>query len=209
MANVDAAHLLTELSPDLERAKRLDRAGLSASAFVLCVAVRGRTEGIAHENVFFPLHDRQEYRYLEAGQVPIDQTVTATVSSVTDPTMAPDSGENWRIMVQLPPAVGVDRKLMSAAVLNRLAERGFDLRERIEFTRSVVPADFDARYRAPGGALYGTASNDRRSALERPANSTSVDGLYLVGGTAHPGVGLPFTAAGAELVAGLIAERDA
>ena len=174
---------------------------------MICAAVRGRTEGIAHHNVFFSLHDRQEFEHLEAGRMAIDPTVYASVSSVTDPGQAPPDGENWYLLVNTPPATGVDRKLLTAAVLNRLAERGVDIRSRIAFTRTLVPADFEARYRAVGGAIYGTSSNGKRAAFRRPANVGPVDGLYLVGGSAHPGGGLPMVAIGARIVADLIAER--
>ena len=207
VSNADAAHLYTDLLPHPKQARKLDKAGLSQSAFVLCAAVRGRTEGIAHHNVFFSLHDHQEFRYLEAGQIPIDQTIYASVSSRTDPSQAPADGENWYVLVTTPPAIGIDKKVMTAAVLNRLAERGFDLRQRIEFTRTLVPADFDARYRAPGGAIYGTSSNGKRAAFQRPNNVGPVDGLYLVGGSTHPGGGLPLVAMSARIVADLVADR--
>lgn len=207
VSNVDAAHLYTELLPDPKQAKQLDVAGRSVSAFVLCAAVRGRTEGIAHHNVFFSLHDRQEYRYLEAGQMPIDQTISATISAVTDAGQAPPGCENWRVTVATPPATGLDRKLMTAGVLNRLAERGVDLRDRIEFTRTLLPADFDARYRAVDGAIHGTSSNGKSAAFSRPSNVGPVDGLYLVGGSANPGGGLPGAVASARIVADLVAEQ--
>lgn len=205
VSNVDAAHLFNDLLPDPKRARRL--ADRSMSAFVVCAAVRGRTESVAHHNVFFSLDDEREFRDLTSGQVPIDPTVYACVASVTDPTMAPRDGESWMLLVNMPPSVGVDRKLMTAAVLNRLAERGIDVRQRIEFTRTLVPADFEARYRAPGGAIYGTSSNGRRAAFVRPDNVGPLDGLYLVGGSAHPGGGLPMVATSARIVADLVAER--
>lgn len=209
VSDVDAAHLFVDLLPAPPQARQLDRVGMSASAFVLCVAVRGRSDGIAHRNVFFPLHDRQEHQFMEAGQLPIDQTVVATVSSVTDPSMAPRDCENWRVEVSVPPATGIDRKLMTAAVLNRLAERGVDVRDRIEFTRTLVPADFDARYRAPGGAIYGPSLDGKKAAAGRPANIGPADGLYLVGGSARPGGALPHVMIGARTVADLVAERHA
>jgi phytoene desaturase len=207
VSDVDAAHLYVDLLPDPKQAKQLDVAGPSTSAFVLCAAVRGRTDGIAHHNVFFPLHDRQEFQFLEAGQLPIDQTIHASVSAVTDPGQAPPDCENWYVLVATPPAIGIDRKLMTAGVLNRLAERGVDLRDRIEFTRTLLPADIDARYRAPGGAIHGTSANGKRAVFSRPGNAGPVDGLYLVGGSAHPGGGLPLVATGARIVADLVADR--
>jgi phytoene desaturase len=207
VSNVDAAHLYIDLLPHPKRAGLLDSAGLSGSVFVMCAAVRGRTEGISHHNVYFSLQDRKEYQFLEAGQMPIDQTISASVSAVTDAGQAPPGCENWCVTVTTPPATGVDRKLMTAGVLNRLAERGVDLRERIEFTRTVLPADFDARYRAAGGAIYGTSSNGKSAVFTRPSNVGPVDGLYLVGGSANPGGGLPGVAASARIVADLVAER--
>lgn len=207
VANVDAAHLYVDLLPRPKEASALDKVGRSTSGFVVCAAVRGRTEGIAHHNVFFSLHDEQEFRFLESGQLAIDPTVYACVSSVTDPSQAPRDAENWFLLVNTPPAIGIDRKLMTAAVLNRLAERGFDLRDRIEFTRTLVPADFEARYRSLGGAIYGTSSNGKRAAFQRPNNVGPVDGLYLVGGSSHPGGGLPMVTISARIVADLVAER--
>lgn len=204
ISDVDAAHLYVDLLPDPKRATALDKAGRSTSAFVMCAAVRGRTEGIAHHNVFFPLHDEQEFRFLHQGAPAVDPTVYACVSAVTDRSMAPRDGENWMCLVTMPPAVGVDRKMATALVLNRLAERGVDLRSRIVFTRTLVPADFDARYRAVDGAIYGTSSDGRAAAFQRPANEGPVDGLFLVGGSAHPGGGLPLVAIGARIVAGLV-----
>ena len=214
VSNADAAHLYTDLLPDPKRAKEIDRVGRSMSAFVVCAAVRGRTDGvarhpIAHHNVFFSLDDEREFRFLTGGQTPVDPTVYACVPSVTDPTMAPPGYESWTLLVNTPHSVGIDRKLMTAAVLNRLAERGVDLRDRIEFTRTLVPADIDARYRAPGGSIYGTSSNGRRAAFARPGNVGPVDGLYLVGGSAHPGGGLPMVATSARIVADLVTDRHA
>jgi phytoene desaturase len=207
IANVDAAHLYVDLLPSPKEASKLDKVGQSTSGFVVCAAVRGRTEGIAHHNVFFSLHDEQEFRFLDSGRMPIDPTVYACVSSVTDPSQAPKGAENWFLLVNTPPATGIDRKMMTAAVLNRLAERGVDLRDRIDFTRTLVPADIEARYRAIGGAIYGTSSNGKRAAFARPNNIGPVEGLYLVGGSSHPGGGLPMVTISARIVADLVAER--
>jgi phytoene desaturase len=207
VTNVDAMHLYRDLLPLPKVVKELETVPRSTSAFVVCAAVTGRTAGIAHHNVWFSRDDRMEFRQLEARQAALDPTIYACVSSVTDPSMAPTDSENWHLLVNLPAAFGVDRKLMTASVLNRLAERGIDLRSRIEFTRTLVPADFEVRYRAIDGALYGTSSNGKKAAFQRPSNIGPVDGLYLVGGSSHPGGGLPMVATSARIVADLVAER--
>ena len=70
--------------------------------------------------------------------------------------------------------------------------------------RSALPPTSNAAPRAPGGAIYGTASHGMLAALLRPANRSPVPGLYLVGGSAHPGGGLPIVALSAKIVADLV-----
>ncbi len=85
-----------------------------------------------------------------------------------------------------------------------LAERGEDVRDRVRWREIRTPADLERQTDAPGGAIYGTASHGPRAALLRPANRSPVPGLYLVGGSAHPGGGLPLVALSASIVAGLV-----
>src|SRR3712207_8484355 len=54
-----------------------------------------------------------------------------------------------------------------------------------------------------GGSIYGTSSNGTRAAFLRPGNVSPVPGLFLVGGSSHPGGGLPLVALSAEIVAGV------
>lgn len=208
ISDVDAAHLFADLLPDVAVPRRVSGARRSTSVFSVCAAVRGRTDGIVHHQVFHSPDHRREFRELAAGRLPVEPSIHACVASTTDPSTAPDGAENWVLTVNVPPGVGVDRATGTAMVLNRLADRGVDLRRRISFTRTLVPADIDARYRAPGGSIYGTSSDGRRAAFARPGNIGPVDGLFLVGGSAHPGGGLPLVATGARIVADLIAERE-
>ncbi|MEP6760591.1 MAG: phytoene desaturase, partial [Sporichthyaceae bacterium] len=66
------------------------------------------------------------------------------------------------------------------------------------------PADLERDTRSPGGAIYGTSSNGWRAAFLRPANRSPVPGLFLVGGSAHPGGGLPLVGLSAAIVAEMI-----
>jgi phytoene dehydrogenase-like protein len=85
-----------------------------------------------------------------------------------------------------------------------MASRGYDVRDRLLWSEVRTPADLERETRAPGGAIYGTSSNGARAAFLRPANASPVPGLYLVGGSAHPGGGLPLVGMGAEIVAELV-----
>ena len=67
-----------------------------------------------------------------------------------------------------------------------------DLEERIQVERTLTPADIDARYHVLNGAIYGLASHGRFLGAFKPANRVQeLKGLYLAGGSAHPGAGMP------------------
>ena len=132
-----------------------------------------------------------------------------------DPRMRPDDDhESWFILVNAPRhgqgAGAIDWDAPGLAdryadrVLDVLATRGTDLRDRVLWRRVHSPADLERSTRAPGGAIYGPSSNGARAAFRRPANASPVPGLYLVGGSAHPGGGLPLVGLGAEIVADLV-----
>jgi phytoene desaturase len=207
VANTDAEHLYADLLPDPDALARVRRAKRSTSGFVLCVGVRGLTPNVTHHNVWFSESYRAEYDQLDAGRLADDPTIYACVSSVTDPSQAPSGCENWFLLVNTPPGIAVDADAYGDLVLDRLAAHRVDLRDRIEFRHTMTPADIARRYRSPGGAIYGSSSNGKRAALVRPANRGSRRGLYLVGGSSHPGGGLPLVTTGARIVAEMI-EQD-
>jgi phytoene dehydrogenase-like protein len=89
-------------------------------------------------------------------------------------------------------------------VLDVMAARGLDVRQRVAWRSVRTPADFQRDTGAPGGAIYGTSPNGVRAAFLRPANKSPVDGLFLVGGSAHPGGGLPLVGMSAAIVAAMV-----
>jgi len=207
VANCDATRLYSELVRD-ERArpalKRVRKATPSLSGFVLLLAVRGRTPGLRHHNVWFPDDYDAEFDDIFSGRPVRDPTVY--VCAPDDPRMRPDDEhESWFVLVNAPSVGHVDwgaiREPYADRVLEVMARRGHDIRDRILWREIQTPADLDARVRAPGGAIYGTSSNGVRAAFLRPANVSPVPGLFLVGGSSHPGGGLPLVGISAEIVA--------
>lgn len=204
IANVDAVHLYRDLLPEPRRLRRIQRAAPSTSGVAVIAGVRGTTPGVTHHNVWFSADDRREFDELDAGRLATDPTIYGCVSSVTDPSQAPPDHENWFLLVNAPAGAQVDDSVADR-ILAHLATRGVDLRERVLFTETITPADLAARYRSTGGAIYGTSSNGRRAAFARPGNRGAVAGLYLVGGSSHPGGGLPLVLTSARIVADMVA----
>jgi len=181
---------------------------------VLLLALRGRSEGAGHHTVLFPADYDAEFDAVfgrDARPVP---EPAVYVCSPDDPSMRPDGHEAWFVLVNAPrhgtgPGT-VDWTAPGLAdayadrVLAVLAERGFDVRERLLWRHVSTPADLERTTRSPGGSIYGTSSNGARAAFLRPANRSPVPGLFLVGGSAHPGGGLPLVGLSAAIVAELI-----
>jgi phytoene dehydrogenase-like protein len=156
--------------------------------------------GIAHHGIWFSDDEEREFSSIARGRLADDPTIYGCVSSVTDLSQAPAGHENWFLLVNTPAGVHVDASVYEALVLDRLASHGVDLRQRLVFTETITPDDLASRYRSPGGAIYGTSSNGRRAAFVRPANRGVRRGLYLVGGSSHPGGGLPLVTMSARIV---------
>ncbi|MFC7689850.1 phytoene desaturase family protein [Paeniroseomonas aquatica] len=67
-----------------------------------------------------------------------------------------------------------------------------DIEERIVVEGALTPVDIHERYKVLNGAIYGLASHGAFLGAFKPGNrSRQVKGLYLAGGAAHPGPGMP------------------
>jgi phytoene desaturase len=214
VANADAQHVYRELLPRPRILRRLSRATPSLSGFVMLLGVRGRTPGLAHHNVLFPPNCDAEFDAVFGDPAAPVAEPTIYISSPDDPAVRPDGHEAWFVLVNAPRhghgagAVDWDSAELAGSYAGRLlgllARRGFPVTDRLLFSHVITPADLARSTRAPGGAIYGTSSNGPRSAFLRPANRGPIPGLFLVGGSTHPGGGLPLVALSAQIVAGLI-----
>ncbi len=226
VANCDASVLYERLLPPAVGASvrsSIAKAGLSFSGFVLLLAVSGQTPGMAHHTVLFPADYDDEFDSLygssrrPARPVP-DPAVY--ICSPDDPQMRPEGHEAWFVLVNAPRQRDLDRpgtqpgtvdwtapgvaEAYADHVLEVMAQRGLDVRPRLLWRVVRTPADLERETRAPGGAIYGTSSNGQRAAFLRPANRSPVPGLYLVGGSSHPGGGLPLVGMSATIVADMV-----
>jgi phytoene desaturase len=179
-----------------------------------------------YDDEFDSIFGTGPHRFEGARPVP-DPTVY--ISAPDDPAVRPDEDhEAWFVLVNAPrhqpdgqradsrpvgwlrSAAGVDWDAPGLAdsyadrILAVIAARGLDVRDRVLFRELRTPADLERATRSVGGSIYGTSSNGARAAFVRPANRSPVPGLFLVGGSSHPGGGLPLVGLSAQIVAELI-----
>ncbi len=225
VANADAAtvyqNLLSPASAKIVKpdTRFLKRNNQSLSGFVMLLALDSKSPNLLHHNIFFPSDYDDEFNSIFGigkNKMPVPDP-TIYVCNPNDSAMAPADGESWFVLVNAPrhePSTGVDwsdpRQQIDYQdkILTSLARQGFDVSDRIRWKKALTPADLETQTRAPGGSIYGSSSNGMRSAFMRPTNTTKIEGLFLVGGSAHPGGGLPLVAMSANIVADRIGRAN-
>lgn len=172
----------------------------ACSGVVLYLGLNRRFDQLLHHNFVFSADPHEEFDAIYRRGVPApDPTAYLCAPAVTEPDVAPPGGEALYILVHTPyRRDGQDWSQMLPAyretILDKLERTaGMEgVREAIVVEETLTPADIESRYNVLRGAIYGLASHGRFMGAFKPANrSRDVKGLYLAGGAAHPGPGMP------------------
>jgi phytoene dehydrogenase-like protein len=156
-------------------------------------------------NIFFAENYKNEFTQIfQKKTVPVDPTVYVHVSSKACSSDAPEGKESWFVMINVPANTGQNwqelRMLARERVLHKL---GRILNENIEALIEVEdyldPVRIEQRTSSAGGALYGTSSNSRMAAFFRHPNVSRIKNLLFVGGSVHPGGGIPLCLLSAKI----------
>ncbi len=185
----------------------------SCSGFILLLGINKQFPQLAHHNILFSPDYPAEFKAIfEDGRPPDDPTIYIAITSKTDPQHAPAAGENWFVLVNAPPLDNrydwqVNQQAYRDLVLQKIAGFGFDVRNHIVTEQILTPVDLAEGSGAWRGALYGASPNSRWAAFKRPHNrSKEIQGLYFVGGTTHPGGGVPMVTLSGKVAAELVLE---
>ncbi|MBR1088433.1 phytoene desaturase [Bradyrhizobium manausense] len=186
----------------------------SLSAMTWSVVAKPDGFPLHRHNVFFSGDYAAEFDDIFArDRLPREPTVYVCAQDRDDNDIAPNGPERFLVLVNAP--ANGDRHVYDATEVAQCAQRTFDMLERrglriqpqADATQVTTPADFNRMFPATGGALYGRSSHGWTASFQRPGARTRIPGLYLAGGSTHPGPGVPMAAlSGRSAAASLLAD---
>jgi phytoene desaturase len=172
----------------------------ACSGVVLYLGLDKRYEQLIHHNFVFSEDPHAEFESIyRRGEPAPDPTCYVCAPAVTEPEVAIPGGEALYVLVHTPYLrPHHDWKKMLPEYRNTIIRKlertaGMkDLEKHIVFEKALTPQDINDRYHVLDGAIYGLASHGTFMGAFKPANrSPDIEGLYLAGGSAHPGPGMP------------------
>jgi 1-hydroxycarotenoid 3,4-desaturase len=179
----------------------------SQSALTWCVTAKTSGMNLAHHNVFFSHDYKAEFDDVFASrQLPKNATIYVCAQDRGDDCAPPDSQTERLLILVNAPADGDTRAFGEAEIANAkqaawslMAKCGL----QIDATAAVTtpPDGFNTLFPASGGALYGRANHGMMASFARPGAASKIKGLYLAGGSVHPGPGIPMATLSGRLAA--------
>lgn len=179
---------------------------LSAMTFALNAPTSGFP--LHRHNVFFSPDYAQEFAQLsEARRIPDVPTVYLCAQDRTDNEIAAGTPERLLCIVNAP--ANGDTHTMDDREIKRHTDATFTVLKRcgLSIDPSQSPTlisaqnQFAERFPGTGGALYGRAPHGSMSSFQRPGVRSKLPGLFLAGGSAHPGPGVAMSALSGHMAA--------
>ena len=219
VSNMDSVRTYRELVGGAP-ARRFDRKRSyepACSGVVLYLGLKERYEHLLHHDFVFSEDPEVEFEWIYGkGEPAPDPTAYLCAPAATEPAVAPEGGEALYVLVHAPYLREHHdwSKMLPGyreVILDKLERcAGLEgIRERIVYESALTPQGIHDRYRVLNGAIYGLASHGKFLGAFKPGNrSREVPGLYLAGGAAHPGPGMPMVLM-SGWIAGDTLDRDA
>ena len=211
-SDIDIHVLYKHLLPSSFTPKRLIKQEKSSSAYVFYWGINKEFAALGLHNILFSDDYQKEFDCLFSNQFPSeDPTIYINITSKYCKDDAPEGCENWFVMVNVPhnknESIHYEAAIRKNVIDKINSMLKTDIEKHIISESTLSPIDIENQTSSFGGSLYGNSSNSKFSAFLRHANfSSTIKNLFLVGGSVHPGGGIPLCLYSAKIVSQLIVE---
>jgi len=214
VSDIDIHQFYSSLLPDKKQLAKIGKEERSSSALIFYWGMKGVSPELDIHNIFFSQDYQDEFEHLFVQKdLCNDPTIYIYISSKYNKPDAPEGCENWFVMINAPADNGQNWDELITQSRNRILEKlermtGKKLSQNIICEQILSPPDIFKQTGSVNGSLYGSSSNSRYASFNRHANFRGdIRGLYFVGGSVHPGGGIPLCLSSANIVAQLVKEQ--
>lgn len=208
VSNMDIMGTYRKLLKDQKAPSKILQQPRSSSALIFYWGIQKEFPQLDLHNIFFSDNYEEEFRHIFKKQAIFDDpTVYINITSTQKADDAPKGCQNWFTMINVPNNSGQDwDKLINEARKNILTKLnkalGEDIEQLIAVEEVLDPRSIESKTSSIGGSLYGNSSNSKFAAFMRHPNfSNQIKNLYFVGGSVHPGGGIPLCLLSAKIMA--------
>jgi phytoene desaturase len=208
VSNMDVYYSYKQLLNNTTAANKVLQQQRSSSAFIFYWGVNKIIPNLHLHNIFFSDDYAKEFTQIFTdAQLPDAPTIYVNIPAKMEQGLAPDGCENWFVMVNAPAHSTQDwqglqtqlRTYIISVLEKKLQE---PIAGHIVTEAVLTPLDIQTRTSSYMGSLYGSSSNSKAAAFMRQQNKSKQYGnLYFVGGSVHPGGGIPLCLGSAHIVA--------
>lgn len=213
VSNMDVTPTYLKLMPKIKPPTNILNQEKSGSGLIFYWGIKKEFSELGLHNILFSKDYEQEFNHqFEKKDIYEDPTIYINITSKIIASDAPIGAENWFILINAPSNIGQDweiitKKTRAAIVkkINRVLE--VNIEEYIVTERILDPIKIEINTSSSQGSLYGNSSNNKYAAfLRHPNFSKSIDNLFFVGGSVHPGGGIPLAISSAKITAEIMAQ---
>ncbi len=211
ISNMDVVPTYRKLLPGIKRPERTLNQERSSSALVFYWGIGNSYPELELHNIFFSDNYREEFEFLfDRLDIHDDPTIYINISSKESPDDVPEGHENWFVMVNAPRNENQDWEEIVQRTRKNIITKLSDILKKdverdIRAEYILDPREIESKTSSYKGSLYGSSSNSKFAAfLRHPNFSSRLEGLYFVGGSVHPGGGIPLCLQGAKITASLV-----
>ena len=211
ISNMDIFSTYKKLLPNESHPKRTLSQERSSSAVIFYWGVKKMFPELDLHNIFFSGNYSEEFAHIFDHKTLFDDpTIYINITSKDNKSDTPAGCENWFVMINAPGDYGQDWEALVTQARKNIIEKlnrllGINLESLIEVEDVLTPPQIELRTSSYRGALYGAASNSKFAAfLRHPNFSNQLKNLYFVGGSVHPGGGIPLCLLSAKITSELI-----